>query len=309
MFMADSDIIRGLDNLKDAVSGKTPGYDYKNPNTDMMKAISKCIDAADGTIGSTYTYDNPNTDVIQKMDELADAIATHSGGGSSILITKTVTENKTYKALDDSADGYSEVTVNVPSEQPTLITKNVTENGTYNASDDSADGYSSVTVNVPVPVIPTGNHHDMWNCYSATRYNAGNPSSDFCIDNGELKEEVSCYIYPSTGYEGFCFECSNEYTLVSGNQYTLSFDVVCGHGFTIKSNGQFGIKYTATQIAGGSSSAFNLTCDVNFQRTTDRQSVSLTFTADDTNFFAICAAAVETAGELRLVGLKITPVT
>ncbi len=30
----------------------------------------------------------------------------------------------------------------------TLITKNITANGTYNASDDSADGYSSVTVNV-----------------------------------------------------------------------------------------------------------------------------------------------------------------
>ena len=31
----------------------------------------------------------------------------------------------------------------------TLITKSITANGTYNASDDSADGYSSVTVNVP----------------------------------------------------------------------------------------------------------------------------------------------------------------
>lgn len=31
---------------------------------------------------------------------------------------------------------------------PTLISKSITENGTYNASDDSADGYSSVTVNV-----------------------------------------------------------------------------------------------------------------------------------------------------------------
>ena len=32
---------------------------------------------------------------------------------------------------------------------PTLITKNITQNGTYNAEDDSADGYSSVSVNVP----------------------------------------------------------------------------------------------------------------------------------------------------------------
>ena len=32
---------------------------------------------------------------------------------------------------------------------PTLITKNITDNGTYYAEDDDADGYSSVTVNVP----------------------------------------------------------------------------------------------------------------------------------------------------------------
>lgn len=31
---------------------------------------------------------------------------------------------------------------------PTLTTKSITENGTYTASTDSADGYSSVTVNV-----------------------------------------------------------------------------------------------------------------------------------------------------------------
>ena len=32
---------------------------------------------------------------------------------------------------------------------PVLTTKTITENGTYNASDDNADGYSSVTVEVP----------------------------------------------------------------------------------------------------------------------------------------------------------------
>lgn len=33
--------------------------------------------------------------------------------------------------------------------QPTLITKSITTNDTYNAVDDNADGYSSVSVNVP----------------------------------------------------------------------------------------------------------------------------------------------------------------
>jgi hypothetical protein len=79
-----------------------------------------------------------------------------SGGGTvvdAVLITKTITANGTYKASDDNADGYSEITVNVPTGggDATLIEKEITENGEYDASDDGADGYSKVTVNVPEP--------------------------------------------------------------------------------------------------------------------------------------------------------------
>lgn len=35
------------------------------------------------------------------------------GGGGSTLITKTITENGTYAASSDNADGYSEIVVNV----------------------------------------------------------------------------------------------------------------------------------------------------------------------------------------------------
>lgn len=43
------------------------------------------------------------------------AIDNISGGGSATLISKTITQNGTYDAADDSADGYSDVTVNVSS--------------------------------------------------------------------------------------------------------------------------------------------------------------------------------------------------
>lgn len=58
-------------------------------------------------------------------------------------------------SINISANGTYDVTdkaqaiVNVGS-SPSLVTKNITQNGTYNASADNADGYSSVTVNVPV---------------------------------------------------------------------------------------------------------------------------------------------------------------
>lgn len=55
--------------------------EYKNPNTDIMKALSKAVDAATGETGTQYEYKNPNTDVIQKLEELIEAIATSGGGG------------------------------------------------------------------------------------------------------------------------------------------------------------------------------------------------------------------------------------
>lgn len=45
-------------------------------------------------------------------------------------------------------DGFSSAIANLPS-QSTLGTKSITQNGTYDAEDDSLDGYSEVTVNVP----------------------------------------------------------------------------------------------------------------------------------------------------------------
>lgn len=44
----------------------------------------------------------------------------------------------------------------VSAASPTLITKNINTNGTYNASSDSADGFSQVVVNVPTGITPTG---------------------------------------------------------------------------------------------------------------------------------------------------------
>ena len=68
-----------------------------------------------------------------------------SGGGDAVLIDKTVTENGTYRAADDSADGYKTVTADVPI--PTLAALTATENGTYNAPTGTA--YNVVTVAIP----------------------------------------------------------------------------------------------------------------------------------------------------------------
>lgn len=67
-----------------------------------------------------------------------------SGGSNGNLIEKTITRNGEYDAaLDDGADGYSKVNVELP-----LGTKTISSNGTFRASDDAFAGYSAVTVNV-----------------------------------------------------------------------------------------------------------------------------------------------------------------
>ena len=66
------------------------------------------------------------------------------GGAAPTLITKSITANGTYNAEDDSADGYSSVSVTVPTVTATSLS--VTSNGTYTAPAGTA--YTPVTVNV-----------------------------------------------------------------------------------------------------------------------------------------------------------------
>lgn len=57
--------------------------------------------------------------------------------------TKTITENGTYDVTE-----YASAKVAVPSEEPNIKSLNITANGTYTAT-GSVDGYSPITVNVP----------------------------------------------------------------------------------------------------------------------------------------------------------------
>lgn len=80
--------------------------------------------------------------------EMADAIESIQTGITPTG-TKSVSITSNGTTTEDVTNYASvEIAVNVPSSSPTLVTKNITENGTYNASSDNADGYSSVTVNV-----------------------------------------------------------------------------------------------------------------------------------------------------------------
>ena len=72
-------------------------------------------------------------------------------GRAPVIESKSITENGTYTA-PSGVDGYSPITVNVPTPTPVIESKSITENGTYTAP-SGVDGYSPITVNVPTPTM------------------------------------------------------------------------------------------------------------------------------------------------------------
>lgn len=81
---------------------------------------------------------------------------TYSTLGSLFTAIANAIRAKTGSSASIVADDFPTEITNIPSGGGgTLITKNITANGTYNAQDDNADGYSSVTVNVPTGSVPS----------------------------------------------------------------------------------------------------------------------------------------------------------
>lgn len=118
----------------------TSSVEFRNmPN--LINQMEKILPSQTKTVTPTETSQSVTADAGYKLTEVSvEAIP------SDYIIpsgTIEITENNTYDVTN-----YASANVNVPSEEPNLITKEITENGTYTASDEGADGYSEVVVNV-----------------------------------------------------------------------------------------------------------------------------------------------------------------
>lgn len=106
------------------------------------------LDSLANTIATKASVAAPLT--IAQMETAVRNIQT----GEAVLTTKAITANGTYSAQDDSADGYSSVTVNVPTPTPSLQSKSVSYTPSETATseevttDSGYDGLSSVSVRV-----------------------------------------------------------------------------------------------------------------------------------------------------------------
>lgn len=90
-------------------------------------------------------YTLPSSNITIECNAYSDSdVKIYTEGSGATLITKTITENGTYDAEDDNADGYSSVTVNVSGGSTTIDQLNVNGSGTYTAPTGHA--YSPVVV-------------------------------------------------------------------------------------------------------------------------------------------------------------------
>ena len=97
------------------------------------------------------THEYPNAECM--VSDTNDVPSTNFVPPTVKMIPKRITENGTYYASQDNADGYDEVVVDVEGGDPNIepLTDTITENGVHTyAIEEGVDGYYPVTMNVNV---------------------------------------------------------------------------------------------------------------------------------------------------------------
>lgn len=138
----ENKINRVATNVTDALAAiAAKGVDITGMNSDNLAALIGLISGTEDLTAELEAQDA----IITELEEAVANKAAGSGEPPNIQ-PLTVTENGTYTVSGD-VDGYSPITVNVPSSGGGIVpsgTKQITENGTYDVTN-----YASAEVNVP----------------------------------------------------------------------------------------------------------------------------------------------------------------
>ena len=166
---------------------------------------------------------------------LADVVeAIEGGGGGSDLGTKTISANGVYKASDDSLDGYSKVTVDVPASAVDSGTKNISANGSHDVT-----GYASASVSVP------------------NSYSAGDEGK--VVSNGALVAQSSDTVTENDTYDTTLIDSLTVNVSGGAGEWTTdgiatnaepSGALTLGSGVTVIQEGAFERRHAITSITG-----------------------------------------------------------
>lgn len=129
----------------------TSGGTYTAPTGHAYSPVTVASGTAGTPTATKGSVSNHSISVTPSVTNTSGYITGSTKTGTAVSVsaselvsgTKSITQNGTGIDVTD----YASVDVSV-SGSATLTTKTITQNGTYNASSDNADGYSSVTVNV-----------------------------------------------------------------------------------------------------------------------------------------------------------------
>jgi hypothetical protein len=135
--------------------------------------------------GNNMYIQTAGMNIRKDNDDWRRAVDTVDAAEIAILTEKTITENGTYNPSDDSADGYSKITVDVSGGDFMYVAFPVNGNGSYSAQEakygllcNSADGSYNLPSGSDLPFKSTA-----YNAYLLTPANAVIPLS---IEYGEV---------------------------------------------------------------------------------------------------------------------------
>ena len=207
---------------------------------------------------------NEETDTYRPGDMAAAILAIPTGG---TLVSKTITQNGEYDPEDDNADGYSDVTVNVPNSYAAedegkvvssgaLVAQTsttVTENGTYDTTENDevvvnvsggGGGSTNILSGTEEPTVAQGSNGDIFLRYIGGTLPSGYTAHLFIqssgtqfIDTGvparvQLKVEVDC-----------CWLSSGDQTVIGGSSNINTNAIYLGYN---NSNGRTYVGYAGS---------------------------------------------------------------
>lgn len=127
---------------------------------------------------------------LTREEKYLNAIAEGGGGGSAILIEKTITTNGEYSAVDDEADGYSSVSVDVANSYTASDEGKVVSSGELVAQ-------TSTTATANGTIDTTTNNEVVVNVPNS--YTAGDEGK--VVDNGQLIAQTSATFTENATYD------------------------------------------------------------------------------------------------------------